>query len=62
MYVLELLVDDSIYFEYEDFDEKFLTLMKTELKDAVKHAKKTFDRNSVPSSKNLNQRSIFRKK
>ena len=41
---------------------KIASIMNTKLRDAIKHAKKTFDWNSVSSSKNFNQRSTFRKR
>ena len=40
MAALRLSVDDVMYLEYEEFDHKFLAIMKTELRDAVAHANK----------------------
>ena len=57
---LELLVDNLIYFEYEEFDEKFLQMMKSELRDAVQHTYKAFDWDAISSGKNYQQRSIKR--
>ena len=57
---LELLIDNLIYFEYEEFDEKFLQMMKTELRDAVQHANKAFGWDAISSGKNYQQRSIRR--
>jgi hypothetical protein len=47
---LELLTDDLVCFDYPEFEEEFVTLLKTEISLSVKHSQQPFDWDTIEKS------------